>query len=356
MSTCTSSWRRVVSGDAHGPMAGLARGALSVLSVPYGWAMSLRDMATSGDAVSVGVPTISVGNLTAGGTGKTPVVSLLVTELLKRGRRPVVLARGYGPRVGETGREMNDEGHLLARRHPGLLQIQGRDRVALARHAAGAQLGDVLVLDDGYQHTALHRDLNVCCLDATNPFGHGAVLPRGLLREPLSALYRARPVLITRAELASAEMIADLKAEVLRWNPYATFVTSEMRATALTDVNGGSKASPSELSGRRVLCVSGVGNPDAFAADVRLQGARVSGQMDFDDHHAWTQADVAAVVARAKELAAEIVVTTSKDAVKLASLRWPDDAPPLRVLEVEAAITDGAETWAKLIDEALAAR
>lgn len=350
MSTCCTSWRRVISGDAHGPGPSLARGALRVLSVPYGWATSIRDAAVSGDEVSVGLPTISVGNLTAGGTGKTPVVSLVVADLVKRGRRPVILSRGYCAEPGEP----NDEAKVLARQHPDVMHLQGKDRVALARYAADAKLGDTLVLDDGFQYLALRRHMNVCCIDATNPFGYGAVLPRGLLRERMSALYRARPVLITRSELVPPGRVAEIQAEILRWNEHARFVVSEMRVTGTTDVRGADRADASDLAGKRALCVSGIGNPAAFASTVRTLGARVVGHTEFGDHHDWTAADVKAVVKRASDAAAEVVLTTSKDAVKLADLAWPASAPPVRVVEISAAITSGAEAWSKMIDEALA--
>jgi len=348
--TACATYRRVVSGEAHGPLPALARGALSVLSVPYGIGMSLRDAVRAGDEVQVGVPVISVGNITAGGTGKTPLVALVVAEAKKRGRRPVILSRGYGA----TGGAANDEAQVLSRAHPDVLHLQDKDRIALARHAAAAKLGDVIVLDDGFQQIGLARRLNVCAIDATNPFGYGAVLPRGLLRERLSALYRARPVVITRAELAPPGRIDEIRREVLRWNEHARIVVSEMRFTALCDVRGAAAGAPSDLAGKRVLCVSGVGNPDAFAAGVRTLGARVAGRADFGDHHAYEAADVAAIAARASELAAEVVVATEKDAVKLASLDWPAAAPPLRVLRVEAVVTEGADLWKTLLDEALA--
>lgn len=351
MSTsCCTSWRRIISGEASGLGPSLARGALTVLSKPYGWAASMRDAMTSGEAVAVGLPVISVGNMTAGGTGKTPVVSLVVDELKKRGRRPVILSRGY--KAGEDG--TNDEAKVLARRHPGVIHLQGCDRLVLARRAEGERLGDVIVLDDGFQVRNLARDLDICLIDATNPWGYGAVLPRGLLREPLTALYRARPVVITRTEIAAPHVVEEIKAEILRWNAHARIVVSEMTFTKLSDVEGRPAGAPSDLAGRRVLCVSGIGNPAAFAAGVRTLGARTVGNVELDDHHAWTQADVPSVVGRARELAAEFVVTTVKDAVKLAALSWPADAPPLRVLEVEAKITGEGALWTKLLDEALA--
>jgi tetraacyldisaccharide 4'-kinase len=347
--TCCTSFRRVVSGEARGLGPTLARGALRVLSVPYGLGVSFRDMARAGDEVDVGLPVISVGNLTAGGTGKTPLVALVLAELKKRGRRPVVLSRGYGAADGGP----NDEAKVLAAAHPDVLHLQGADRLALARRAADEHLGDVLVLDDGFQQIGIAKRLNVCAIDATNPFGYGAVLPRGLLRERPSALYRARPVVVTRAELAPAGRVEAIRREVLRWNEFARIVVSEMRFSALTDAAGASAGAPADLAGKRVLLACGVGNPEAFASGVRALGARVDGHLEFPDHHAYATADVASIAKRAAELACEVVVTTAKDAVKLATLPWAGDVP-LRVLHVEAVITGEKELWTKLLDEALA--
>jgi tetraacyldisaccharide 4'-kinase len=350
MSSCTA-YRRIVSGEAEGPLPSLARGALTILSKPYGWASSLTEIARAGQAaVDVGLPVISVGNITAGGTGKTPFVAFVVAELKARKRRPVILSRGY---CADASGE-NDEAKLLKRLFPDVLHLQGKDRVANAEHAADARLGDVLVLDDGFQYQALARRLNVCCVDATNPFGYGAVLPRGLLREPLGGLYRARPVVITRAELVAPAAIDEIKAEVLKHNPYAKFVVSAMRPVALRAVHGGATADPSALKDEQVLLASGVGNPDSFARNVRMTGARVRDHVEMGDHHAWTQAEVASLAKKAKELSLHRVVTTAKDAVKMEALAWPADAPPLSVLDVEVTLTQGADTWKALLDEALA--
>jgi tetraacyldisaccharide 4'-kinase len=350
MTACTA-YRRIVSGEADGPLPSLARGALTILSKPYGWAASLTEIARAGrDAVDVGLPVVSVGNITAGGTGKTPFVSFVVADLKARKRRPVLLSRGWCADDSGT----NDEAKVLARLHPDVIHLQGRDRVASALHAADARLGDVLVLDDGFQYQALARRLNVCCIDATNPFGWGALLPRGLLREPLGGLYRARPVVITRSELVAPGAIDEIRTEVLKHNPYAKFVVSEMRAVAVRDVHGGATAPPDSLKDRQVVLASGIGNPDAFARDVRLTGARVRSHVAMGDHHAWTAAETADLASRAKSMSADRVVTTAKDAVKLEAFAWPADAPPLSVLDIEVALTQGADVWKALLDEALA--
>ncbi len=352
MGTCTT-YRRVVSGEAEGFGASLARGALRALSVPYGIGSSLAEIAKSGHGgTDVGLPVVSIGNITCGGTGKTPLVSLVVGELLKRGRRPVILSRGYASRRGEP----NDEARLLARAHPDVLHLQGKDREALARYAADAKLGDVLVLDDGFQYQRLRRDLNVCAIDATNPFGYGAVLPRGLLREPLAGLYRARPVVITRCELVQPAEIAAIRREILRWNEHARIVLSEMRPTGLVDLHGGARTDVTSLRDRSVLLASGVGNPDAFTRTVRRLGARVRGHVQKADHHDWSAAEIADLARRARALSVDAVVTTTKDAVKLARFPWPADAPPARVLDIEVVITEGADQWKKLLDDAVKGR
>jgi len=339
-----------VSGEAAGLGAGLARGALGALSVPYRWGSSIVEVVRTGNrGASVSTPVISVGNLTAGGTGKTPFVAMLVERLRAAGRRPVVLSRGY--RAEADGQ--NDEARVLARKFPDLIHLQGKDRVELAWRASTAQLGDVLVLDDGFQYHRLARDLNICLVDATNPFGYGSVFPRGILRESPSALYRARPVVITRAELASPAEIEAIKAEVLSHNEFAIFVVSEMQLTRLTDMDGAAQGDASSLSGLRVVATSGVGNPDAFVRSLRRVGARVVQHEEHGDHHAWTQADVDALAAAARSLSAERVITTVKDAVKLARFTWPADAPPLAAVEVEVKVTEGDDVLEKLIREAL---
>lgn len=350
MSTC-ASYRRIVSGEAEGLGPSLARGALRLMSKPYGVAASLVEIARAGqDPVELRIPVISVGNITAGGTGKTPFVAFVVGELLARGRRPVILSRGWC--AGADGK--NDEARVLERIHPGVIHLQGKKRTDLARHAADAQLGDAIVLDDGFQYQALARKLNVCCIDATNPFGYGEVLPAGLLREPLGGLYRARPVVITRAELSTPAEIDAIRATVLEHNPYAKIVVSEMRAKALRDVKGGAVSEPASLREKQVLLASGIGNPAAFARGVRTLGARVRGHVEKGDHHAWTAQETAGLAAKARSMHLDCVVTTAKDAVKLERFEWPADAPPLRALEVEVALTQGAETWKALLDEALA--
>lgn len=356
MST-SSCFHKVVSGESDGALASLTRGLFRALSVPYAAASSLIEIARTGQtAVRVDTPVISVGNITVGGTGKTPLVARVVHDLIARNQHPVILSRGYA--ADESG--TNDEEKVLTRAFPHVLHLQDRNRARLARYASDARLGDVIVLDDGFQYHALHRDLNVCAIDATNPFGYDAVLPRGLLREPLAGLYRARPVVITRAELVTKDEIAAIRARVLTYNQYAKIVVSEMHFTSVVQVADGAIAhdgpAASSLSGKNVVIGSGIGNPAAFRMGVARLGARVRAAVEHGDHHAFTQADATALAQTAATQSADAVVVTVKDAVKLARLAWPAGAPPLCALDVEARITEGADIWDELLDEVVAGR
>jgi len=264
------------------------------LATAYGAALVLRNAFAPAPA-HAGVPILCVGNLTAGGTGKTPAVAWVVEVLRRAGRRPAVLTRGYG----------GDETVLLERLLPGIPVIVEPDRVAGAARAVSAG-ADVLVMDDGFQHRRLHRDLDLVLLDATDPFGGGHLLPWGRLREPKEALGRAGAVLITRADQAAPEAVRGIREEIARLSPKALIVEA---VHAPVDVEG--------LKGLRVFAVCGIGNPGAFHRTLAGFGASVAGSWDFPDHHAYRAADVEAVNKAAAGLP---VVTTQKDWVKLEAL------------------------------------
>src|SRR5438876_5539483 len=196
----TSRLQDLISGRARGVGSSLCRLALSVASGPYGSAVHLRNWCYDRGWLPTHrppVPVISVGNLTAGGTGKTPCVEYLARFLQARGLRPAVLSRGYRG----NGRP-NDEALILEANLPDVPHLQGKDRVTRASQAVRVFGADVLILDDGFQHRRLRRDLDLVLIDAMNPWGHGRLLPRGLLREPISSLRRADAVIVTRLDQA----------------------------------------------------------------------------------------------------------------------------------------------------------
>lgn len=265
------------------------------------------------------VPVVSIGNLTVGGTGKTPMVAWLCEAAHAAGKRPGVLARGYGRAPGAA---LNDEGMLLQRRLPWLQQEQDPDRVQ-----AGARLlqkgVDLVVLDDGFQHRRLHRDVDVVCLDATLPFGNGHLLPAGDLREFRSGLARAHVLLLTRAgalpEPALAARIARL--QEIAGKPLPVFAC-EHRAESLVLAPAGESVPLSALRGQRVVAWSAIARPAAFRATLQSLGAEVVAEIAHRDHHRFTAAEVDAAQRQAAAAGAWLV-TTEKDDARLAAFAQP---------------------------------
>jgi tetraacyldisaccharide 4'-kinase len=271
-------------------------------------------------------PVLSIGNLTFGGTGKTPFVIHACHALLQRGRKPAILSRGYG----SSGPEENDEARVIRAHLPDVPHAQDPDR-----HAAGqglADRADRFVLDDGFQHLPLHRDQDLVLVDATAPFGGGRCPPAGRLREPLSALARASFVVITRADLVDRDGLG------------ATMRTIRERTTAPIATGAFRPACEEDLSGKEVCVACGIGNPHAFLLTVEGMGGYIRAHRRFRDHHAYTVRD-----AEALSRAGLPVVVTEKDAVKLAPI-WPG-AVPLHVVRIEGfEVLDGAKDLDAVFD------
>jgi tetraacyldisaccharide 4'-kinase len=317
-------FRDLISGKKRGWIPAIARCLLRVASVPYGWAAVIRSGLYDCGVLPtyrVGVPVISVGNLTAGGTGKTPVAALLCQRLALLGCRPGLISRGY--RAAADG--SNDEKRVLELLVPGTPHIQQPDRVAAARKLLDMQPGrspDVIVMDDGFQHRRLQRDLNLVLIDATCPFGFGAILPRGLLREPLRALRRADAVLLTRANLVAEDQLQVIRQRLLEIAPALNgrILQVSFLPQGFRDVAGNRRAL-SELRGQPIFLMTAIGNPEAFLATCLQAGLTVVGHRWFPDHHHYTAADLAAVLGEAQANLAGNVMTTLKDLVKIRDCR-----------------------------------
>lgn len=315
------------------------RGAAAVLEKAYGASVAARERlyAQHPDlARRLPVATLCLGNLTLGGTGKTPAVEWLCREITALGGRPLIASRGYGR--GSSDR--NEEALLLERLLPGVPHVQGKDRHAAALEGLRRHGADCVVLDDGFQHRRLARDLDIVLVDCTDPFGGGRLLPRGRLREPPEALARAGAVILTRSDaVASAdrERIArDVGA--LTEAPLACAVH---RPRGLRMLAGTAAGGPERLSGERVFLASGIGNPGAFRRTAEGLGASVVGERAFPDHHPYVPADLARIRAEAASAGARGVVTTEKDAVKLGA--FPDAGGlPVWALEVRFEVVEGA--------------
>lgn len=291
----------------------------------------------------VGVPVISIGNITAGGTGKTPMVALVVRLLIKAGYQPGILSRGYGAKPDAP----NDEALELARLLGDVDHVQDPQRVRGATRLVNRG-ADVIVMDDGFQHRRLHRDLDLVLVDATRPFGlpvpNGggtavkSFLPRGLLREGLGALRRADLIVLTRTNQVDEESLQKLETELSRSSGGVSLLRSQHQPVRVLTPDGPQPITC--LDKLEVDLVSGIGNPEGFEKTVRDEGALIMEHRKFEDHHDFVAADL-------KGLGERPMLTTMKDAVKIEGIGGPHPW----VLEVALEILQGSEA----LDELLAA-
>jgi tetraacyldisaccharide 4'-kinase len=337
-----SRWRHTVYACMNGHPAPSARVTLSLAPL---WLASqlyrgvLAGRYAYGMRRSKRLPcrVVSIGNLTLGGTGKTPLTMWVARWYQQRGWRVAVLSRGYGAQttryqVISTGEGplvdwhiAGDEPYLLARALPGIPVLTGRDRYQSGCYACAEFGSQVVILDDGFQYYPLQRDLDVVLLDASNPFGHGTLFPRGILREPLSALQRADAIVLTRVDMAEA-LLPSLYRRMYDWNVHQPVYHMTTVAEALYQGEMRIPEGPAWLHQRRVVAFAGIGNPWAFTSTLVQLGSNVVALMAFPDHHPYTCEDWHAIVGLARQKNAECLVTTEKDAVRLAS-DWQAPVP-----------------------------
>jgi tetraacyldisaccharide 4'-kinase len=323
-----------------GVVPSVARAALSPFSATYAAVMSVRHALYDSGALpsaSPGLPVVSIGNLTVGGTGKTPVAAWVAGQLRARAR-PAILLRGYG----------GDEVHVHARLNPGIPVVANADRVAGVRQAL-AQGADVVVADDAFQHRQLRRTADVVLVSVEQLLRPRRLLPAGPWREPLDSARRADLVILTRKSASRTD--ADRAADEVRGLTRRPVVLVELAPDAVVRASDNASEPLGILRGRAVLAIAAIGEPDAFARQLELLGADVT-LARFRDHHGFTAADVATLAARVP--AGGLVVCTLKDAVKLAAL-WPPSSP-LWYVSQRLVVEDGAEHLNELLDRVLAAR
>jgi tetraacyldisaccharide 4'-kinase len=306
---------------------------------------------------------VAVGNLTVGGTGKTPMVEWLARALGARGRQVVVLSRGYGRRGGApvtvvsdrdhvlaTVDEAGDEPILLARRLPGVPVVVGSDRHQAGQTALARLGADVLLLDDGFQQQRLHVDVAVVCLDADAPWGHRGLLPRGSLREPPEAIGRAHLLVVTHA--AGVTNRAAVEAEVRRHAGRVPIAHASYEPEAGVDARTGAAVPLDSLRGRAVLAFAGIAAPERFATTLRRLGVNLRELAVFPDHHAYRASDLATLEARARAVGAAALVTTEKDAVRLP----PGGTLPVWAVPVRLRLENPPTAWWTLLERRLAHR
>ncbi len=364
-------WAGIAEGQKRGLLASLLRGALAVLSLVYCLLIQsvlflyrLRVLRKRKLPARV----ISVGNITVGGTGKTPLVEMLASELGKRGCKVAILSRGYGRRVnpaagkrmprmvnrvavvsdGKTllmdAMEAGDEPYLLARNLPQVAVLVGKDRRLTGNYALNKLRVDTIILDDGYQYWPLKKDLNIVIIDSTNPFGTGHLLPRGRLREPLGSLKRADLFFLTRVDQVDA--VEGLMERLGRLNPQAKVLKSVHQADHLIDLRTGERTELTILKGKKVLPLSSIGNPESFERTLNDLGALLVDSVRFPDHHLYQPGELKGVEEEAIRKGAELIITTEKDAVRLP---LKESGFPYLFLVVKLKITQGREHLESLL-------
>jgi len=328
----------VMSGENRTARAAVLRACLAVAEPVYAGAMGVRNWMFDRGVKKVhrlARPVISVGNITTGGTGKTPVVRWVAERLREMGKRPAILSRGYK----SQGTGMGDELTMLDR----MLNEGKEAKVYLAANAdrvAGAQgvlrehpEVDVFVLDDAFQHRRVARDLDIVLISAANPFGFGRVLPRGLLRERLSGLARADVFILTHADQASEDELRKIDVTIQKYHAAPTILRAVHAQTGLW--TSGGKQPMEALRGRRFFLFAGIANPGSFERQLRAYGKPV-GHRWFGDHHDYQAGQIRELRDQAKSAGAESLVTTEKDWVKIAEMCSDEEGlPPVWRVEME---------------------
>ncbi len=291
------------------------RAGLRLIEAPYTWTVRLRNRRYDSGRAEIhraGVPVVSVGNLTLGGTGKTPMVEWLARWFRKHDLRVVVISRGYGAEAGSR----NDEALELKLKLPDVPHLQHPDRVAAAKLAVDELGCQLIVLDDAMQHRRIGRDLEIVLLDALEPFGFDHVFPRGTLREPLSGLRRADVVAISRADMLRPQQRDDIWRRVELYAPHP--VRLEVTHAPRSLISAGAREEPLDALGEKpVAAFCGIGNPAGFRHTLHACGYRLADFREFPDHHPYSRQDVESLCGWVDRLDAAAVLCTHKDLVKL---------------------------------------
>jgi len=365
------TWREIISGKRTGRTARVARAVLAGAAAMFGIASRLRASLYKRGVFRRSWPgclVISVGNITVGGTGKTPVVETFARALARGGRKVAIISRGYkarapswrwrwrnrrwggGPKVVHDGthillgaREAGDEPYMLARNLDNVVVITDPDRVRGSRFAIKEFGVDTIILDDGMQHLRLQRQIEVVLIDATCPFGFDYLLPRGLLRESLKGLRRATHIFITKARDIDVQPIV---ARIRTINPTAEIIACYYEPEALINLHTGAHVPLDEINGRNTFIVTGIAQPDGFVSLAKERGAIVQRVMTFPDHHRFRRAEIEEIYTAAAGMCADAILITEKDSVRFPRRAGSAILPcPVYYLKVAIKIKSGEEDF-----------
>lgn len=367
---------RLIHDETGGPFDFIVLALLRASSVLYSWGVCIKlALYRSGVLQQHRLPAtvISIGNITVGGTGKTPTAQMMAQMIKDMGHKVVILNRGYrahwqeevglvsdGRKIYMTAYEAGDEAYLLAKTLPGIPVVIGKDRSISGRYAVEKLGAQVIILDDGYQHWQLARDLDIVLIDSLNVFGNTHLLPRGTLREPLSHLDRADVFLLTKTDQATGWSREYLRNVLKRYNPDALVAESIHNPCYFIEIADWYKGIQdknyplTDLEGRDVLAFSAIGNPSSFEQTLSDIGLHIVDTVRYPDHHDYGVLEMQSVTERAVAKNAYALVTTAKDAVKIPTeFIYSDRDRPLYILGMEIKITDGEDALRRQLVEVI---
>lgn len=346
-------YRKLISSRSTGLAPSLLRMMLRPASWIYAGVISLRNLLYSRGklhAHTAEAVVISIGNITTGGTGKTPLVIWLCGLLRKKELACAILTRGYKLKKNK----LSDEPAILTTSCPEAKVIVNPDRVVGAAEAVGKFAAKVLVMDDGFQHRRLKRDLDIVTIDAMCPFGYDRLLPGGLLREPVTALKRAHAAVITRCDLVDESQLGAIEKRLSTINP-EMIIARAIHTPVCAKTLGPREMPLQELADKKVFAFCGIGNPDSFLRTIKNLGANLLGYRIYNDHHDYTNQCLTDICEEARYLGVDFILTTQKDWTKTA-LPVPAKDIPLAYLVIQLKFVAGEQELTSLIENALAGR
>ena len=343
----------ILSGQQRGFIAAIVKSTLSTFTLPYLAVLNTRNtLYKKGIVRSTRLPVkvISIGNITTGGTGKTPLVEFSVKYLREIGKKVAILSRGYGGNNSsqESDEIVNDECLALKENLQDVPVLAGKDRVKNGKKAISDFGVDCVILDDGFQHLKLKRDLDIVVIDALNPFGGGNLIPRGSLREPLKNLKRADLFIISHCNQSDEQTIKSIYTELNLINKDAPVCESNHTPVHIDNIVDGSILELEWLKGKRIYALSAIGNPESFAFTLEGLDADLVKHKMFQDHHVYTNKEIDDVISEAQSLGADAIVVTQKDMVKIRKMNIKD--ANILSLKIEIEITRGVDLYKTAID------
>jgi len=348
------SYRNLVSRQSGGLFNWLLLVLLRAVSMLYAIGICVRNLCYDKGWLKtrgVSVPVISIGNITTGGTGKTPLVIWMCKLLHEKGKACAILTRGYKAEQGK----LTDEPAILAKLCPDAKIVINSDRFAGAVKATEELGAEVLVMDDGFQHRRLRRNLDILAVDAMCPFGYSRLLPAGLLREPVISIRRADAVVITRFNRVSHEKTEELKKQIECISP-GIVVAMAVHKNLEAKLIKGQSLSIDELREKKIFAFCGIGNPKGFLDQLNDYGLTIVGSKVYNDHYQYCEMDVSDIYQEAVFLGADLILSTQKDWVKTALLLQKKEEIPFAYLSVEIEFLEGADKIETLLDKAMASK